>query len=419
MDNPIYFLHIPKTGGTSFIHYLDSHFATDEVCPAQLLPELFNLPAEALARYRLYRGHLWYGLDSYLDRRLTRITVLRDPIQRTISWYSHVKRDENAYRHRRVVDERWSLSDFIHDKETNWDVINAQTLFLAVDLDYSQLARDPVGYGQAVVKGYAARLNDRKALDAAKKRLEQFAFVGITERMEESMYLLSYQMGWYPDIPTSRLNVSDNRLSEDEVPCETKREIMAINQLDQELYEWAYQYFEEQFGRMVRSLLVTKHEASKLRLIEPWQMQPLPVEHRRLFDVQIIESPSEVDGSETFTVVTEIVNNSYVAVASAAPNPVHISYHFIDATDGSVSVFDGDRTKIWPRLAANQNRTLTVSVKAPNDVGRYILRVTLVQEGIAWFDEAGSRVFSEVEIAVRQARALRLRGWSLRSWKTG
>src|SRR6185436_18157227 len=102
---------------------------------------------------------------SYLNCDLNYLTMLRDPVQRTISWFSHVKHDHNAYRHNRVIDENWSLLDFVQDQATNWDIINAQTLYLAVDLDYSQLARDPVGYGRAVVKTYARRLNDRSLLD--------------------------------------------------------------------------------------------------------------------------------------------------------------------------------------------------------------------------------------------------------------
>ena len=253
MDNGIYYLHIQKTGGTSFISFLDSHFAPESICPAQLLPELFQSPPEDMSHFSLYRGHLWYGLNSYLHRNLNCITLLRDPVQRTVSYYSHVKRDENSYRHREVVDGNWSILDFVRDQQTNWDTTNSQTLFLTVDLDYSKLAADPVGYGQAVVKRYAARREDRALLDLAKKRLEQFMFVGITERMQESIELFSWQMGWDPGTPAPSLNISSNRPSEDELTLEAREAIMAINPLDQELYAWARQRFEEQFVHVMKA----------------------------------------------------------------------------------------------------------------------------------------------------------------------
>ncbi|WP_404604982.1 sulfotransferase family 2 domain-containing protein [Caballeronia udeis] len=402
MSNPVYYLHIPKTGGSSLISYLDSQFDPDEVCPSQLLPDLFQLPANVLRQYRFFRGHLWYGLSSYLKRDLTYLTMLRDPVQRTISWYSHVKRDVNAYRHQRVIDENWTLQDFVLDRETNWDMVNAQTLFLAVDLDYSKLAHDPVGYGRTVVKQYAQRSNDRSLLEIAKRRIEEFAFFGITERMQDSMCLLSYVMDFCPDPSTPRLNISSDRPSDQDVSPETIDAIREITRLDQELYDWACQIFEERFREMAKALVISRYESNHQKPAAP-PCGPLPAEERLLFRIEIVRAPAKINTTEKFQMTVGISNNSRHTINTRLKNPVNISYHWIEASNGSIAIFDGERTKISPGLSPGEKEEFSVLVESPIKAGRYVLRVTMVQEGVAWFDEGESPVFSDIEMIVGTA----------------
>jgi len=249
---PLYYLHIPKTAGTSLVAFLDAQFSAKDICPAQLLPALFALGCARASRYRLYRGHLWYGLARYVGQPLRLLTMLRDPLQRTLSWFSHARRDPNAYRHDRIVEERWSLQDFVTDPQTQWDMVNTQTLFLAADLDYDQLALDPVGYGRRTIRALAERRDDRRLLETAKRRLEAMDF-GITERMWESVCLFSHVFGLDPEVPVERLNVSPHRATE--VTAAERAAIDEITPLDRELYDWACDRFSERFDAIVQELV--------------------------------------------------------------------------------------------------------------------------------------------------------------------
>jgi hypothetical protein len=397
--DPVYFLHVPKTGGSSLISFLEDQFDPEEICPAQVLTELFALPRESMGQYRLFRGHHWYVPHAYAGRSLTHISMLRDPVQRTVSWYRHAQRSADTYRHQQMNDEGWSLLDFVRDPQTNWDIVNTQTLFLAADFDYERLFRDPVDYGRAAVKEFAARRRDRTLLDLAKRRLESFAFFGITERMRDSMNMLAYALGFSPRFSIPQLNTSSVRpetyqLSEEELDA-----INELTPLDQELYAWGCELFEERMGDMLRSLLTEHYERSDALIKRSWHA-PIAEQARSQVKVAVLRVPPEVAVKESFAVDVRLSNQSRYLMSSRAPNPVHVAYHWLELESKQAVVFDGERTRLPASLMPGEEQEMQARVVAPAVAGRYVLRVTLVQEGIAWLDDGNSSAFGDVEVTV-------------------
>jgi hypothetical protein len=77
------------------------------------------------------------------------------------------------------------------------------------------------------------------ALEQAKEHLQRsFAFVGVTEQLEEFIALLTVALGWPTRLPM-RVRASQSRLGRTEVAPDTLRIIERSNELDAELHAFA------------------------------------------------------------------------------------------------------------------------------------------------------------------------------------
>lgn len=104
MDRTLYFLHIPKTAGTSLRRWLTSHFRGEEEAPELVFAKLLELPRERLTEYRLICGHHGMYLPSLLLRPPMIVTVLRDPVSRSISHFG------TSIRARSTPCSKWSAT---------------------------------------------------------------------------------------------------------------------------------------------------------------------------------------------------------------------------------------------------------------------------------------------------------------------
>ena len=117
------------------------------------------------------------------------------------------------------------------------------------------------------------------------------------------------------------------------------------------------------------------------------------------FAVEFLENtiPNRMSAGKDFSgdvVIRNISKATWPSRANAKNRSnVVLSYRWKDLK-GKVIVADGMRTPLPQDLAPGESVRLKMNVAAPARPGRYVINITLVQEGFAWFDEKGGAALS-------------------------
>jgi len=119
--------------------------------------------------------------------------------------------------------------------------------------------------------------------------------------------------------------------------------------------------------------------------------------------IRLVDPYSEITGTCELTV--EISNKSDAPWSSESPNPINISYHWLDE-NWNIVMFEGERTSL-PGKVLNKDETKTANLKIspPKKDGSYILMVTLVHEGVSWFEAHKSFCIQFKVVAIRTSRS--------------
>jgi hypothetical protein len=257
-DNEVlYYLHIPKTAGTSFNDILQANFAPDESSFGLPANEFVKLPANVVAKYKAISGHYFYNIQLFTPRTPVYITMFRDPLERTISMYTQARRLPNHYAYE--IAKTQSLHEFITDPRMQGLYVNCQTRYIALDPNTIEMAKklSPAALDNwelwRQMENFAPNgFSDPELLTRAQERLQKFAFVGLTEKFDEAVDLLCHTFGWPVPTAAKILNVSPTRLAKEEIAQETLDIIRENTQLDSALYETAQQIFNARYEQMVQ-----------------------------------------------------------------------------------------------------------------------------------------------------------------------
>jgi hypothetical protein len=82
----------------------------------------------------------------------------------------------------------------------------------------------------------------------------------------------------------------------------------------------------------------------------------------------------------------QVENAGTATIASAPPNPVYLSYRWTDPQTGEL-VLDGIREPLPRPLPPEGRAGVPVRILAPWEPGAATLRLSLVQEWVAWWED--------------------------------
>ena len=191
------------------------------------LARIQAMPSEALARTRVFKGHMLFGLHEYLPGESDYITFLRHPVSRVVSHYKMI-RALGAFPADHTLDPSKPLWNLGAHPDYHRALDNYQVRAIAgidFELPFGAITRDH--------------------LRRAQENLDRhFQFVGLTERFDLSLLLMRQVCGW-----KWRHYIADNVATDPSprLPQSVLDQLCDLNRYDLELYRYA----EEKFDRLV------------------------------------------------------------------------------------------------------------------------------------------------------------------------
>ena len=247
----VIFIHVPKAAGTTLNRLIEWEYPLLEIYSVDPYffrwssAHLWRLPKRRLKRFRVFKGHMMFGLHEILPQPATYITILRDPIDRVMSAFYFMRGYKLHPLYWKFRRERWTLEDFV----TRLPRDNVQCKFIA---------------GAVYEEPCTTEICER----AKENLVRYFSVVGLLERFEESLALMKLRFGWMLKNYSS-FNVTRTRPNKRDLPKSTLDLIAERNRFDIELYQCAAKLFQDAVSKNAGEVSRIVRELEAARIQDP------------------------------------------------------------------------------------------------------------------------------------------------------
>ena len=234
MKHKIYHIHIRKTAGTALKRYILNSFSNELVCPIRSEFELrAKIPIGQrltyIKNYSFISGH-FYSFGQSLKGEYFVFSMLRNPLDRALSAFNHMKNDTNDIYHKKIL--KLSLKQAFEDERFNKELNNGQTRQIVYNAGYDYDS-----------------LTAKNAVEVAKEFLQEINFVGIQEMINTSCTLLGKALDIeFPNkMPVWNKKITAAGIKKDQLKEDDVLLIQRNNLLDMELYQFAIELLDKRY----------------------------------------------------------------------------------------------------------------------------------------------------------------------------
>jgi hypothetical protein len=198
-------------------------YRPDEACTRELfLPDDVRsfqaLPEEERAKIRLLKGHMSFGIHRSLPGPSRYFTMIRDPIDRVVSFYYYIRRRPADRLHDQVMSGDVDLATFVESGMARDHTDNSFVRFIS--------GEPFVPFGEV----------DRRLLDKAMANIEEhFVLTGSIDHFDETIVMLKREMGWTQAVYYRPQNVTAGRPAVETLDARTRTILERHTELDREL----------------------------------------------------------------------------------------------------------------------------------------------------------------------------------------